>query len=280
MVLASRSELGAERALKKVANRPWFHKLARLGYATKGAVYFFMGTLALDAALTGRRPEGDTGVVRHIHDLPLGSVLLPLTAFGLSVYALWRAVQAVFDTDGEGKRAAAVLKRIGHMIAAILYGSLSVLACQLWLGHRTSRGDAVKTWLGELLAQPAGEWFAFAIGIGFVIFAATQLFSAFTGRFARYLDHFRMNSRQRHRAIALGRLGLGARAVVLATMGLLITKATWDSRPSQASGMEGALAHLQREPYGPLLLAGIAIGLICYGLFMIECARFRRLGRA
>lgn len=268
----------AERGLRETANHPWVHTLARAGYATKGAVYILIGTLSLDAALYGTRVVDGTSAVRHVRDLPFGPLLLPIIAVGLFGYGFWRLVQAIFDADHEGKALHGIVKRAGHLFAGIAYGGLAIATLQLALGHG-SRGDATRTWIGRLLGEPFGQPLAMAVGAGVVIFGGSQLVSAMTGSFARHWDQFRMTARERRWALQLGRLGLGARGLVFAVVGGLVIKAAVHSNPNEAGGIAAALAQVRAEPHGSLLLAGVATGLACYGLYMVACARFRYLGR-
>jgi hypothetical protein len=47
--------------------------------------------------------------------------------------------------------------------------------------------------------------------------------------------------------------------------------------PSEAQGLDGALATLASQPFGPYLLGLVAIGLAAYGIFALVEARYRRM---
>jgi uncharacterized membrane protein (DUF2068 family) len=49
------------------------------------------------------------------------------------------------------------------------------------------------------------------------------------------------------------------------------------SNPSEARGLDGALAALAEQPFGPYLLALVAAGLAAYGVFALVEARYRRM---
>jgi hypothetical protein len=68
-----------------------------------------------------------------------------------------------------------------------------------------------------------------------------------------------------------------ARAIVFGLVGVFLLKAAIDYRADEAIGLDGALAKLYRQPYGPLLLGAVAVGLITLGLFSISEARYRRI---
>ena len=54
-------------------------------------------------------------------------------------------------------------------------------------------------------------------------------------------------------------------------------KAAIDYAPSKAVGLDGALAKLAHQTYGPFLLGVVAIGLVAFGLYSITDARYRRI---
>jgi hypothetical protein len=72
----------------------------------------------------------------------------------------------------------------------------------------------------------------------------------------------------------LGRLGLTARGIVFATIGWFLIQAAWQYDPEEARGLAGALQTLERQPYGPYLMGGVALGLFAYGIFQIAKGRY------
>jgi hypothetical protein len=105
--MSSKGDLtkGAQHHAKDAAQsaQPWMERLARLGYATEGAVYSLIGLLAAGAAFgTGGRATGQHGALEVVAGSPFDDILLGLISIGFLGYALWRGVQAVADPDREG----------------------------------------------------------------------------------------------------------------------------------------------------------------------------------
>src|SRR5918998_419033 len=97
----------------KQATKPWIVRLARLGFAAKGAVYIIVGLLASHAALgRGGGTTDPRGALHTIAARSYGSFLLALVAIGLIGYALWRFVEAWVDPEGKGTDAQGVLTRL------------------------------------------------------------------------------------------------------------------------------------------------------------------------
>jgi hypothetical protein len=68
--------------------RPWMERLARMGYATEGAVYSLIGLLAAGAAFgTGGRATGQHGALEVVAGSPFGGILLGLISIGFLGYA-------------------------------------------------------------------------------------------------------------------------------------------------------------------------------------------------
>ena len=74
-----------------------------------------------------------------------------------------------------------------------------------------------------------------------------------------------------------GTVGHVARAIVFGLVGIFLVKAAIDYKANEAIGIDGALAKLYNQAFGPWLLGAVATGLIAFGLFSISEARYRRI---
>jgi hypothetical protein len=129
------AERSAKEAVEEVS--PWVARLARFGYVTKGVMYVVVGLLAVGTATgTGGHTTSLRGALQTIGAQPLGQVMLGLTALGLAGYALWRLIQAVGSTEGEGKA-----QRIGHGAAGLIYAGLALAAARLALAPGSGGGS-------------------------------------------------------------------------------------------------------------------------------------------
>jgi hypothetical protein len=253
--------------------------LARVGYATKGVVYAIIGVLAMKVALGtgGGRLTGGEGAVRTIGEQPFGQWLLLFAGVGLAAYAIWRFVQAIVDPERHEPGAKSAAKRVGYGVSGVAHASLAVLALQLALGAGGGGGDSRATWLGRLLELPAGRWIVVAIGAAVAGFAIQQLVKAVRASFMDGMKTAEMSATARTWARRLGRIGLASRSVVFAIMAWFLVLAGLRASPGQAKGVGEALATLGTRPWGILLLAVIALGLLAYGVYMVVAARYRRI---
>ena len=149
--LSEDAKLHAKDAAQRA--RPWMERLARLGYATEGAVYALIGLLAAGAAVgTGGRTTGQHGAFEVLAGSLFASVLLGVIAVGFLGYALWRSVQAIADPDREGTHLKAVGKRIGYGVSALVYAGLAFSAAELILGMASDGGGPPDDWTALLLS--------------------------------------------------------------------------------------------------------------------------------
>ena len=70
------------------------------------------------------------------------------------------------------------------------------------------------------------------------------------------------------------RFGSAARGVVFTMLGFFILQAALRYDPNQAQGLDGALRTIAQQPYGPWLLAIVALGLVSFGIYSVLCARW------
>ena len=77
--------------------------------------------------------------------------------------------------------------------------------------------------------------------------------------------------------VLLGRVGNAALGVVFTVIGVFFIIAALQRNPGQAKGLSGALGALLAQPFGNLLLAIVALGLLAYGVYSLAQARYRRI---
>ena len=271
----------AEQAVKQATASPWFERLARFGYAAKGAVYIVVGLLAAMAAFgTGGKTTDTRGALETIVEQPFGRVLLGAVAIGLIGYALWRFVQAFADAENKGSDAKGIGVRTGYAISALVHVGLALSAAQMALGSSSRSGGsdrAEQGWTASLMAQPFGRWLVAALGAIIIGVGIFQLYKAYTAKFREELKLGEMSSTEQTWATRSGRLGFAARGVVFSVIGIFLMLAALRSDPGEVRGLSGALRALEGQPFGSVILGVVAIGLIAYGVFMFVAARYRRI---
>lgn len=277
----------AERTARRAATGPAMTRLARLGYAIKGVVYIVIGFLAfLLATGHGGSATDQTGALKAIYDSPLGEgfgrVLMVIVTIGLFAFALWSLIQALFDTEGKGRKAKGILARVGYAVVGISYGLLGYGAYQIATTGNSSKNStaSAQNWTGLLLQKPAGVLLVIIVGLVVLVVAAMMFYRAYKASFRKYLNLSTLSARTRQAVIRTSRLGHAAIGVVFTIIGIFLIVAAVKNNPQDARGLDGALSTLMQQPFGPWLLGLIALGLIAYGLYSFVEARYRQLGSA
>jgi Domain of Unknown Function (DUF1206) len=272
-----------QRVVARNATNSTAVSIGRAGFVARGAVYLIVGWLALQSALgTGGAATDKQGALQAIDELPQGPLLLGLVAAGLFAYAAWSLVRAVFDPERRGHDSKGLVTRLGYAVAGISYGGLALGAAQLALGSGTGGpgSDAsTQDWTARLLQAPFGPPLVIAIGLVLIGIAAVEFARAFTGSFLKELSLNRLGTEQRRWVECVGRMGLAARGLVFALIGIFLIVAASQHDPSAAIGLGGALNKVAAQPYGADLLGVVAAGLCMYGLFSLVQARYGRLKR-
>jgi hypothetical protein len=196
-----------------------------------------------------------------------GRALLLALVPGFFSYTLWRVLAAIFDGDDDGSDAKGIAFRVFAVIKACAYAALGVTALKIALGERVSRGDGSDGVLGI----PA---VAFVIGAGVLAFACYEMYRAWSSKLSDGLRVGDLHPAARHWVIGLSRFGIGARSIVIGTLGFLMLKAAATGRgadPETATSIHTA-AHAE-----PLVYLLIGAGLIAYGVYLVVLAKYRKV---
>jgi hypothetical protein len=252
-----------------------FEVLSRAGFVARGLVYAIIGLLALDlAAGLGGTITNQQGALRTIEHQPFGHFLLALVAVGLGGYSLWRLFRAALGHGPEG--ADSTLERLGALGSGLVYALMCALAVEILLSSGGSSGGAKKT-TKDVFALPAGHWIIGAAGILMIGIGIYQLVRGLRQKFLDDSKTEQMKPAIKKWFTWFGTVGHVARAIVFGLVGIFLVKAAIDYRADEAIGLDGALAKLYDQPYGPWLLGAVALGLLTFGLFSISEARYRRI---
>jgi len=267
-----------EQATRKAVDNPWFERLARLGYASKGVVYLLAGIFTARAAFgLGGRATDKNGALLTILAEPFGKVLLAVIGTGLIGYILLRFVQALLDPEHKGSDAKGIAQRAGYLISGLFYVGLALASLRLAAGLPANTGDQSQGLIARVFEVPFGHWL---VGIAGLIVIGGGLYQLYKAYSADFSEHFRwndMSTTEQTWALWLGRGGLAARGIVQSLVGLFLAQAAvlFDASKVQSSG--GALQSLAHPPFGLWTVGVVALGLAAYGVYMLAAAKYSRI---
>ena len=253
-----------------------FEWLSRTGFVARALVYGIIGILALKVAFGhGGKLTSQQGALHTVAQQPFGKVLLTLVAIGLGGYSLWRLARAAIGHGPEGSDTS--FERVAALASGLAYGALCVVAIAILLGGGGGSASTPKKSAAGVFGWPAGTWI---VGIVGCVMIGVALYQGYRGITKKFLDDSKVEEMGPGVKRWIGRLGtIGhlARMVVFGLVGIFLIKAAIDYNPNKAVGVDGALAKIVNQSYGPVLLGIVAAGLIAFSLYSLSDARYRRI---
>jgi len=268
------------------ASGVWLRGGSRLGLVCRGTVYLLVGYLAFRLALGARgrtgAPASSAGAVQEVVATAWGHVLLVLLVAGLGAYALTQLLEAVFRPSHAKSATDKWRQRAVSSWGCLLYSAFCLSTARFLVGsppkqtaQSEQRQDTDVT--ATLLRTGWGRLLLILVGV-LVVAAAVEM-----GRRSVWLDfRERFTAEHMSRALAiltrvLGGFGCIARSVVFVLVGVFIIKAAVLSSAKQVKGLDAVFRSVASSTDGSWLLALLACGLFCYGLYCLLEARYRDL---
>jgi hypothetical protein len=250
--------------------------LARLGYASRGAVYLLVGGLAVLAAFAGRGEAVDErDALSQLASHTGGKALLVAICIGLLGYALWRFIQAYYDVDHHGREAKGWAVRVGLIISGVANALLGVwVFTALLSGNGDDGGNAKHAWTARALEWPGGPWLVGLVGVVIIGVGVMVVVKGYRAKFEKYLT---LDYQRWPWARPLCRFGLIARGVVFGVIGWFFVKAAMNHEAGHVGGIAKVFQELQRQPWGAVLFAVVALGLMAFGVYSLVEATYRRI---
>ena len=248
--------------------------LARFGFTGRGIVYVVLGMLALEVALGHSARADKNGALAAIKDKPFGGVLLVVLAISFAGYAVWRLLDGLVGhrEDDGAKRLG---KRVASFARGVVYAFLAFSTARFVVSP-TGR-DKTEPMTARVMGMTGGRTVVGVVGAALVIGGLVMAFRGVQQKFLKKLDLGSAGQGMRSAVKAVGVVGLAGRGLVLALIGGFLVQAAWTFEPDKAKGLDASLKTLADAPFGPVLLAAAAIGLLGFGLWSFVEARYRRV---
>lgn len=251
----------------------WVDRLTRIGYFARGIIYGLMGLFALQLVLGGRGKITDqTGALTSLASQPLGKFFLIIVAVGLVGLFIWGLIRAIADPYHKGHDLKGIIARIGYAISGITYGALLVPALNLLQGNGKQSAGSTATAqkaAANILTRPGGQTIIELIGVVLIGVGLFRIYAGYSNRLNESLKSYEMSVEERRWAKRLGRIGYVAIGIVFIILGFLAILGATTMDPNKIGGFDKALTFVAHQPYGPLLLVVVALGLIAFAIYSI-----------
>jgi hypothetical protein len=225
-------------------------------------------TVAVDGA--GSRQTNAQGALAAVTTTDLGTALVAVAAAGFVVLGITRVVAGIRGVDTEWwQRTTTALQGLSYLAAA----SVPIGFLRGHHGEGSEHSQHHDT--ADLLGLPGGRVLVVAAGIIILAVSAWQIRTAWGQDFTDGMDLAGASRKVRRLVVVTGTVGIAARAVVFAPIGIFLIVAGIQADPAHAKGLDDELALLARAPLGPVLLAAVAAGLAVFAAYSVLEARYR-----
>jgi hypothetical protein len=247
-------------------------KLALAGLVARGVLYVLLGITAVELTIGRSNARADSrGALQQFAGTGLGKVMLAVLAIGFVALALLNvhdAITAAEPSDSHVKR------RVADVARAALYSFLTIAAVSILMSGSAGGSSSQKsqTWTARVLGWPAGQLLVGATGAAIALTGIVMIVKACMGKRHDQASMDETAPREPGVVDKLGALGYAARGVVNIIIGIFVLVAAIDFDPTESVGIDGALKRTLDEPYGPLLVLVIALGLTAYGVYSLARA--------
>lgn len=250
---------------------------ARIGLLCYGVTHLLIAWLALQIAFGGGGQQADqSGAFQTLAQQPFGQVLLWVLVVGFVAVALWRAEQAIWGYAYVSDHAKQIRRRVTAGAKAVLFAALAVLAGTTASGGGSSGGGSQQGLTATVLGWPGGQFLVGAVGLAIIAVGGKKIRDGVKRKFEEDMS-LPSDRNARQVAVRSGQVGFIAKGIAIGLIGGLVVAAAVQHSPDQAGGLDQALTTLASQPYGPFLLAAVALGLAAYGVFCFFDARYHRV---
>ncbi|MDQ3394344.1 MAG: DUF1206 domain-containing protein [Bacteroidota bacterium] len=248
------------------------HYLPVYGCIATGIIYFAVGVIAILSFLRIKHGGADeSSLMEYLNDFLVGNILVWVILLGTVSYIMWRIYESIKDPYNYGKSAMGLAKRGGIALSSIADVLIAFTAIQVKLGTGNIQEDGEpeeqRQLVAGLMQDDWGIWVVIAIGVIICFTAAVQFFYGITRGYKERLDINNFSSTLKSIIHILAWVGYLARGFILGIIGFFFIKAGVVENANHIVNTDKAFDFIG-DNVGHLFFILVAIGTICYGLFM------------
>jgi hypothetical protein len=250
--------------------------LGRAGMVCYGVIHVLVAYLAVRVAFGDSSEQADQkGAIQQVGSTGGGGFLLWVLAIGLFAFGAWQFLLAAKGFHWIEKKGRRTRRKIGAAARGVIGIALGVTSIGYVMGSSSSgsSNQQQQTLTAKVLALPAGPFLVGVVALVIIGIAIGTAARGFRKSFLTDLDMTDLPSGTQQWVRRLGVFGYVAKGVTLGIVGVLIGIAALTSDPKEAGGLDAALKTLAGQPFGPVLLCLVAVGLAAYGVYCFAAAR-------
>lgn len=252
--------------------RVFINYLPIYGCFSTGLIYLGIGVIAILSFLKIKDGGADeSSLLAFLNDSFAGKILFWIILAGIICYVIWRIFEVVNDPYGYGKGIKGIARRTGIAMSTVPDILIALTAFQILAGVGNIRMDGrpvtQREMAANVLRESWGEWALISMGVIICLTALVQFFYGITRGYKERLDiaHFSVFTKKLIHFLAWA--GYLARGVIVGIIGFFLIKAGASDSPDVVVNTDKAFDFIG-DHVGHLYFILVAIGTICYGLFM------------
>lgn len=242
------------------------------GCISTGIIYAAIGVIALLSFFKLKQGGADeASLLAYLNDYLAGKILVWIILLGTISYIIWRIYESITDPYNYGSCAKGVLTRIGIALSAIPDALIAYSAITVILGTSNIQEDGQpgqqRDMVSDLLAKSWGDWVVVSIGVIVITTAIVQLVYGVTNGYRERIDIARFSPGVKKTIHLLSWAGYVARGIIIGIIGFFFMKGGLQDSAWQIVNTDKAFDFIG-DHVGHAFFIIVAVGTICYGLFM------------
>ncbi|MGV3656973.1 MAG: DUF1206 domain-containing protein [Chitinophagaceae bacterium] len=257
---------------QKEDKKPYVRYLPIYGCVSTGIIYTAIGVIAILSFFNLKQGGADEGsLLAYLNDYLAGRILIWIILLGTISYFIWRIYESIKDPYEYGSGAKGIITRTGIALSAIPDGLIAYSAITILLGQSSIQEDGQpqeqRQMAEQVLNQGWGDWLMVTIGVIVMATAVVQLVYGLTNGYRERIDIAHFSAGAKKTIHALSWAGYVARGIIISIIGFFFIKGGLQHNAQQIVNTDKAFDFIG-DHVGHAYFIIVALGTICYGLFM------------
>lgn len=252
----------------------FIHYLPIYGCISTGLIYTAIGVIAILSFLKLKEGGADEGsLLAFMYDYLAGKIFVWIILLGTLSYIAWRIFEAIRDPYNYGNNWKGISRRIGIGLSSIADVFIAYSAIMVILGisgiQEDGQPEEQREMVGSMLREGWGDIAIISLGTVILITAIIQFYYGITRGYRERLNIKRFSKEIKNLIHLFAWVGYTARGIIIGIIGYFFIKAGIVEDPGFVVNTDKAFNFIG-ENVGHLPFILVAIGTICYGLFMFS----------
>ncbi|WP_373057007.1 DUF1206 domain-containing protein [Zunongwangia sp. H14] len=242
------------------------------GCISTGIIYIAVGVIAILSLLRIKHGgASESSFLLSISDYTFGDVLVFLILLGMLSYFAWRIYESIKDPYKYGSNWRGLGHRAGICLSSLADALIAYSALMVLLGlsevSESGRPQQQREMISNMLQKSWGDWVVISLGVIVMGTALVQLLYGLRKGYRERLDIAGYRKEWKKLIFLLAKIGYLCRGIILGIIGFFFVKAGFTDNEQYVVNTDKAFNFIG-DHVGKLPFAVVAVGTICYGLFM------------